>query len=165
MKDKTKDGSSLIYRVKFFSDFTEPYSYSEDLDNIVTHKTYDEYVVHNEKTFYDTLNEFLDAPKKPLTSKDIRKDFDSPNRKISDTKVEAIKTYYNGRYTLSKKIYSTLKKIDFSKITSEQPVILKFNIPFSMNYFSTEDNDPYDEHVKMNAAFIEIEISSDSISR
>lgn len=154
-----KSNDSLMYRIKLFSDFNEPYSYTEDLNNIVTRRSMDEYIVYDEKTFYDVLDGFLDAPKKKLTSKDIRKDFDAPDRKISDTKVKVIKTYYNGRFKLSEKVYSLLKKVDFSKISHECPLTFKFNIPFELNYFSSEDNDLYDEHVRMNEAFIEIEIS------
>ena len=41
------------------------------------------------------------------------------------------------------------------------PTLLKYGIPFEMNYFSCEDNDPYDKLTKMNDAYIEIEISKE----
>ena len=162
MKDnehmKDNETKNLTYRVKMLSDFNEPYMYDK-IDNIVKHKTYDEYVVHDEKTFYDVLKEFLDAPDKKLTVEDIRKDFDSDRRKLSDVKVDTIRKYYNGRFDLSKKINNELKKVKFNKITHESPVVMKFNIPFELNFFVTDDNDPYEKNVSMNEAFIEIEIS------
>ena len=151
--------SNIRFKVVLHNDFTEPYSYGEDLDNLVQHKTHDEYITSDEKTFYKVLDEFLDAPKKKLTAKDIRKDFDSMNHVLSDEKVEVIRSYYNGRHSLSKKIYSELKKIDFSKIGIDFPVVMKYSIPFHLNYFTCEDNDPYDAAVKMNDAHIYIEIS------
>ena len=66
-EDKKKNGA-LSFRVKMYHDFIEPYSYDEDYDNLVRRKSYDEYVVYDEKTFYDVLDEFLDAPKKKLKS-------------------------------------------------------------------------------------------------
>ena len=154
-----KKTNRLEYKIKLSNDFTEPYMYGSDLSNIAIHRTTDEYVVYNEKTFYDALDEFLDAPKSKLSEKDIHKDFDSKNCILSDAKAEVIKEYYNGRYELSKKIYAKLKKIDFSKIDPYFPIVMKFKIPFHMNFFSCEDNDPYDKCIKMNDAYIEIEIS------
>lgn len=156
--DKNKN-RSISFRVKMSHDCTEPYSYNEEYDNLVRHKTYDEYVVYDEKTFYNVLNEFFDAPKKPLTSKDIHIDFDSPGRVVSDAKVEMIKNYYNGRFKFLKKIHDTLKNVNFNKITHELPFTMKFNIPFELNFFSCEDDDKHENHVSMNDAFIEIEIS------
>ena len=127
---KNNNIEDIEYKVRMYHDFTEPYTFDEDLDNIVTHRSYDEYVVHNKKTFYDVLDQFLDAPKKKLTEADIRKDFDAPSRKLSDTKVKVIQAYYNGRLELSKHIYAKLKKIDLSDITYEYPVVMKFKIPF-----------------------------------
>ena len=154
-----KTDDNIKFKVMLYNDFTEPYSYGDDLDKCVCHRETNEYTAYDEKTFYKVLDDFLDAPKKKLTAKDIRKDFDDIRRKLSDEKVEVIRTYYNGRYDLSKKIHSKLDKIDFSKIDIDFPVVMKFNIPFHMNYFTCEDNDPYDAAVKMNDAYLYIEIS------
>lgn len=154
-----KTNENIKFKVLLCNDFTGPYSYGEDLNKCVRHRDTNEYTAYDEKTFYKVLDDFLDAPKKKLSAKDIRKDFDDIKRKLSDEKVEVIRTYYNGRYDLSKKIYSKLNKIDFSKIDIDFPVVMKFNIPFHLNYFSYEDNDPYDAAVKMNDAHLYIEIS------
>ena len=159
--DKNKN-RSISFRVKMSHNFTEPYSYNEEyIDKLNSQSLTNqvEYVVYDEKTFYNVLNEFFDAPKKPLTSKDIHKDFDSPGRVVSDAKVEMIKNYYNGRFKFLKKIHDTLKNVNFSKITHELPFTMKFNIPFELNFFSCEDDDKHENHVSMNDAFIEIEIS------
>lgn len=149
----------ILYTIKMFHDFTEPYLYTEDIENIIRHKNSDEYATCDKDTFHKILDEFLDAPKKKLTDKDIHHDFDSHNHILSDNKVNAIKTYYNGRYELSKKIYHKIKTIDENKIEYNCPIVLKFKIPFELNYFSCEDNDEYDNAVKMNDAGIEIEIA------
>ena len=157
-KNEARSGK-LAYRVKLLSDFTEPYSYDKDFDNIIRRKNIDDQTVYDEKTFYDVLDGCLDAPKKKLTSADIHRDFDAPSRKVPEDKVEAIKTYYNGRYDLAKKIYKILGKEDFNKIEADHPFILKFNIPFELNYFTTEEDNGYDKAVSMSEAYIEIEIS------
>ena len=149
----------LEYRVKLFNDFTEPFAYGEDLDKIVNHITYDAYVAYDYSTFCKALDEFLDAPSKKMTVADVRKDFDTSGRTLSKDKVKVIQSYYNGRYDLSKKIYKELAlKFDPESVDEEHPWKRKFNIPFHMNFFTCEDNDPYDSAVKMNDAFIEIEI-------
>lgn len=160
---KISKSSNITYKVTQCNDFTEPYAHGEDVTNIVRHKTYDEYVTHDEKTFHDILNEYLDAPKKKLTTTSVRKDFDDVKRKLSDDKVEMIKKYYNGRYDLSKKIFAKLKNIDLGKIEVEYPVVMKFKIPFYMNYFTCVDDDPYDSAVSMNDAWIKIIISKDEM--
>ena len=155
-----EDGNgALAYKVKLFNDFIKPYAYNEDASNMVRHKTYEEYVVYNVKTFRDVLSQFLDPPKKKLTTKDIHEDFDSPGRKISDANANCIKRYYNGRYSLMKHIDSELSKVDFSKIERKFPLVMKFNIPLELNFLSMEDDGKYADHVAMNDAFIEIEVS------
>lgn len=152
------------YRVKLFNDFTEPYWTSDDPENgpIVTHKCIDEYEMDNEKAFRDVLDGFLDAPNKPLTEKDIRKDFDENREpRLSSSRVEVIKRYYNGRLALKKQVYADLAKIDMKKMKIGFPKMLKYNISFEMNYFSCEDNDPCDTLTKMNESYIEIEISKE----
>lgn len=159
MKMKTK------YRIKLYNDFTEPYWKVDNPETspIVNHKLVDEYVTYNENAFRSILDDFIDAPNKKLTDKDIRKDFDE-NRKnrMSDNKVCEIKRYYNGRYDLKKKICNDLSKNDAKYIKIGFPVILKYCIPFEMNYYSCEDNDPCDKLTKMNDAYIEIEISKEN---
>ena len=151
--------NNIIFKVSLHNDFTEPYSYGEDLDKIVRHTETNEYVAYDEKTFYKILDDFLDAPKKKLSIEDVQKDFDVMKQKLSNEKIEVIRTYYNGRYDLSKQIYLKLKSVDFSKINANVPVVMKFSIPFHLNYFTCEENDPYDSAIKMNDAFLYIEIS------
>lgn len=157
-KDIAIDDNDLLYKVELYNDFTEPYSYGGDLSQIVTHRTHDEYIAHDFKTFCDVLDEFLDAPKKRLTDKDIRKDFDNAKRKLSNERVKVIKQYYNGRYDLANKVYASIAMAGLDHIEPGFPVVMKFNIPFHMNFFTCEDNDPYDKAVKMNDAYVSIEI-------
>lgn len=150
------------YRVKLFNDFTEPYWESNDPEKspIVVHTCIDEYVAYDEDAFKKILADFIDAPKKKLTEKEIRKDFDeNRNPTLSSGRVEVIKKYYNGRFDLKKKVDADLSKVDIKKMKPEFPVVLKYKIPFEMNYFSCDDNDPCDRLTKMNDAYIEIEIS------
>lgn len=152
------------YRVKLFNDFTEPYWERDNVEECpeVEHKNVDEYSTYDESAFRRILDDFLDAPEKKLTEKDIRADFDV-NRmpKLSATRIEVIKAYYNGRLDLKKKIDADLAKIDAKKMKKGFPTLLKYGIPFEMNYFSCEDNDPCDRLTKMNDAYIEIEISKE----
>lgn len=153
------------YRVKLYNNFTEPYWKMNELKKspIVDHMNVDEYVTYDEAAFKDILDDFLDAPKKKLTEKEIRKDFDE-NRdpKLSESRVEVIKRYYNGRFDLRKKIYDDLNDIDVKRMKVGFPKMLKYGIPFEMNYFSCEDNDLCDKLTKLNDAYIEIEISKES---
>ena len=153
---KNKTEIKMQYRVKLHNDFTEPY-YS-DVKSLCKHISNDEYVVEDLKLFKTILNDLLDSPKKKLTEKDIRKDFDDENRRLPDIKVKTIMEYYNGRYSLMKKINDALDKIDVNKMKMNFPVMMKFNIPFEQNYFSC-DNDPIDTMTKQNDAYIEIEIA------
>ena len=43
-----------------------------------------------------------------------------------------------------------LAKVDVDEIDECSPVVLKFNIPFEMNYFSCDDNDPFDVKTRQN---------------
>ena len=166
MKDEMRKKKEMKtkYKVKLFNNFTEPYWTSDDPEKspITMHKCIDEYVAYDEKVFRDILDGFLDAPKKALTEKDIRKDFDiNREPRLSSSRVEAIKTYYNGRLALKKKVDADLAKIDVKKLKVGFPKMLKYNIPFEMNYFSCEDNDPCDKLTKMTESYIEIEISNE----
>ena len=150
------------YRVKLHNDFAEPYWASDNAESspIVDHICIDEYVCYDYDVFKDILDGFLDAPKKKLTEKEIRQDFDEHREpKLSANKVEAIKTYYNGRHDLKKKVYADLAKVDVKKIKKDFPIVLKYGIPFKMNYFSCIDDDPCDSRTIQNDAFIEIEVS------
>jgi len=152
------------YRVKLFNDFVEPYWASDcpEKSSIVQHRNIEEYVAHDEKIFKQILDGFLDAPKKKLTEKEIRKDFDTNREpKLSDTRVNVIKAYYNGRLELKKRVDADLAKIDVKKMKKGFPTMLKYSIPFEMNYFSCEDNDPCDKMTKMVDSYIEIEISKE----
>ena len=150
---------NIKYRVKLNNVFDEPYWQNDDLEKIVNHTSVDEYVTYNEGIFKAILDDFLDAPKKKLTADDIRKDFDDAHRPLSNGRIKVIAAYYNGRLALKKKIYAALKKIDVESIDKYSVVLLKFNIPFEMNYFSCEDNDPCDAATKQLESYIEIEIS------
>ena len=155
----------IKYRVKLHNDFTEPYWAQDNVESspAVSHICIDEYVTYDKKVFKDILDGFLDAPKKPLTEKDIRKDFDeNRDTKLSAEKVNVIKAYYNGRLALKKKIDAALAKVDEKKLKKDFPVVLKYGIPFEMNYFSCTDNDPCDKLTQQNEAYIEIEISAES---
>ena len=155
MKKDLKE-TNIKYRVKLHNDFIRPYC--SDNNSLCNHINIDEYVVEDAEVFKTILNDFLDAPKRKLTEKDIRKDFDDENRRLSSDKVKTIMEYYNGRYDLMKKINDSLSKIDISNIKVNFPIMMKFNIPFEQNYFSC-DNDPIDAMIKQNDAYIEIEIS------
>lgn len=150
------------YKIKLFNCFIEPYWMSKDNYKTVNHTNYDEYVIYdNEKQFKQILNDFIDAPNKKLTSKTVNEDFGKYSEKLSDSKIKAIMAYYNGRYDLSKKIYSDLKSINAKKIKKNFPIVLKYIIPAEMNYFSCKDNDPCDKLTKCIDSYIEIEISSE----
>ena len=153
----------IKYRIKLLNDFEEPYWASDNVQDApsVIHRNMDEYIVYDEKVFRSILDEFLDAPKKKLTEKEVRKDFDDEMRvhRLSKERVNAIMAYYNGRLALKNKVYSDLANIDTKKMKKDFPVVLKYCIPFEMNYFSCEDNDPCDKLTKMNDAFIEVEVS------
>ena len=152
------------YRLKQLNDFTEPYWALDNDENspIVTHRNIDEYECYDYDIFMRMLEECLDAPKKKLTEKEIRQDFDTNREpKLSASRVEAIKAYYNGRLELKKKVCEDIAKIDIKKMKKGFPILLKYGIPFEMNYFSCIDNDPHDKLTKMNNAYIEIEISKE----
>lgn len=154
----------IKYRVKLFNDFTEPYLERDNVEECprVEHKNIEEYTTYDKNAFRKILDEFLDAPNKKLTEKEIRKDFDvNRDLKLSATRIEVIKAYYNGRFDLKKKVDADLAKVDVKKMKKGFPTLLKYGIPFEMNYFSCEDNDPYDKRTKMNDAYIEIEISKE----
>jgi hypothetical protein len=90
----------------------------------VSHVSIDEYVAYDKEVFRDILGDFLDAPKKNLTEKDIRKDFDeNRNPRLSNEKVNVIKAYYNGRLALKKKIDAILAKVDEKKMKNDFTVI------------------------------------------
>ena len=154
----------IKYRVKLFNDFTEPYWERDNAEESpeVEHKNIEEYTTYDKNAFRQILDGFLDAPNKKLTEKDIRKDFDvNRDPKLSATRIGVIKAYYNGRFDLKKKVDADLAKVDVKKMKKGFPTLLKYGIPFEMNYFSCEDNDPYDKLTKMNDAYIEIEISKE----
>ena len=145
------------YRVKLYSNFTEPYWFDEN--PIVDHILSDEFMLYDYTMFRKIVDDFIDAPAEKMTDKDVRKQFDDMNRKLSNAKVKVIKTYYNRRFELKKRIDSDLAKVNIKKIEKDFPVVLKYGIPFEMNYFSTEDNDPNDSKTNLNDGYIEIEIS------
>lgn len=154
----------IKYRAKLFNDFTEPYWERDNVEECprVEHKNIEEYTTYDKNAFRQILDGFLDAPNKKLTEKDIRADFDvNRDPKLSATRIEVIKAYYNGRLDLKKKVDADLAKIDAKKMKKGFPTLLKYGIPFEMNYFSCEDNDPCDRLTKMNDAYIEIEISKE----
>lgn len=158
---KERKQMKIKYRVKLFNDFTEPYWMSDNPETspIVKHRCIDEYICDDDKVFKQVIDDFLDAPKKKLTEKDIRHDFDeNRGHMLSDNKVKAIQIYYNGRLSLKKKVYADLAKIKASRMKAGSPVVLKYSIPFEMNYFSCNDNDPCDKLTKMNDSYIEIEV-------
>ena len=159
----TKKMTTTTYRIKVHNDFSEPYWASDNPEKspIVNHVNYEEYAVDNDKqAFKKIIDDTLDAPNKPLTEKDVRQDFDvNREQKMSNACVDAVKKYYNGRLKLKKKISTDLDKIDLSKLSKSSSIKLKYNVPFEMNYFSCIDNDPCNGLVKMNCAFIEIEVS------
>lgn len=156
MKNDSKNLKTK-YRVKLYSNFTEPYWFDEN--PIVDHILSDEFMLYDYIIFRKIVDDFIDAPNEKMTDKDVRKQFDDAKRKLSDTKVKVIKTYYNGRFELKKRIDADLAKVDIKKIKKDFPVILKYGIPFEMNYFSMEDNDPNDSKTRLNDGYIEIEIS------
>lgn len=160
----TKKMTTITYRIRVHNDFSEPYwgtTGSPEKSPIVNHVNYEEYSVDNDKqAFKKIIDDTLDAPKKPLTEKNVRQDFDANReQKMSNACVDAVKKYYNGRLKLKKKIITDLGKIDLSKLSKSSSIKLKYNVPFEMNYFSCIDNDPCNGLVKMNCAFIEIEVS------
>ena len=84
----------IKYRVKLFNDFTEPYWKRENVEESpeVEHKSIEEYTTYDKNAFRQILDEFLDAPNKKLTEKDIRKDFDvNRDPKLSVTRIGVIK--------------------------------------------------------------------------
>ena len=148
----------LKYRIKKLDDFTEPYCKSDFKNNqLVDHVCYDEYETYDKDIFYSILNDFIDAPKKKLTQNDVKRDFESSEQTLSENSINKILTYYNGRFDLSKKINNDIKKA-IKNVKMNFPVVLKYDIPFEMNYFSCAD-DEYDSNVSMNKAYIEIELS------
>lgn len=150
----------IKYRVKLHNDFDAPYWKNDDLSKMAKHLSIDEYITYDEDVFNDILVDFIDAPKKKLTSEDVQKDFgENRTTKISEKCIDAIKAYYNGRFELKKRVDSMLKKINIDKIDEATPVMMKFNIPFELNHFSCEDDDLYDKLTKQLEAYIEIEIS------
>lgn len=153
-----KSSTVTMFRVKQHNDFTEPYMYRNAPDSICISRNTTEYVVEgNETLFRQIVEDLLDAPKQPLTAEDVRKDFDSDRRKLPDSKIKAIIDYYNGRLAILKKVVAHLDAIDFKKDLVEDPIVMKFNVPFEQNYFSCED-DYADKAIKQNDAYIEIEI-------
>ena len=154
---------NIRYRVKLHNDFTEPYWKSDGVEHspVVQHKSIDEYVAYDEAVFRSVLDDFLDAPDKKLSDKDVQRDFSSSRgTPLSRSRVDAIKAYYNGRLALKKKVHADLAKVDVKKLKAGFPVMLKYCIPREMNYFSCDDNDPYDAMTTLNDAYIEIELSS-----
>lgn len=154
----------MKYRVKLYNDFTEPYWARDNVEEcpVVEHKSVEEYVAYDKLTFEKILEDLVDAPKKKLTDEEVRKDFDTSYQpKLSDSRVEVIKAYYNGRLKLKKKIDSDLAKVGIDKMKKGFPAMLKYNIPFEMNYFSCDEDDPCDKLTKMNDSYIEIEISKE----
>ena len=160
MKTKTK----TKLRVKLYNDFTEPYWLSEknSKDSLARHICMDEYSTYDTDVFNNVLDGFLDAPKKKMTKKDVIEDFGShqDSHKLSDSRVDAILAYYNGRLDL-KKVVDTEVKNAMSKAKPDFPVVLKYNIPFKMNFFSSEDDDPHEKLTTMNNSYIEIEVSKE----
>ena len=160
----TKKMTTTTYRIRVHNDFSEPYWGTTghlEKSPIVNHVSCEEYSVDNDKqAFKKIIDDMLDAPKKQLTEKDVRQDFDANReQKMSSACVDAVKKYYNGRLKLKKKIITDLDKIDLSKLSKSSSIKLKYDVPFEMNYFSCIDNDPCSDLVKMNCAFIEIEVS------
>ncbi len=149
------------YRVKLLRDFNEPYlpASSSDDNVMVVHKTVDEYTTYSEDVFKRIIAEFIDAPSQKLTETSIRIDFEDTGSKLSSTSIENIKRYYNGRFMLKKAIDADIARVDTRAMKPESPVVLKYNIPFTMNYFSCGDDDAYGKLASSNESFIEIEVS------
>ena len=156
---------SMKYKITVYNDFIEPYTCSTNpkVSAVCNHISNEIYETYSKDVFNELLYGFIDAPKSLLTSDDIRKDFDSIDRQLSDTRVDAIAKYYNGRYELKKNIDATLNEIDISKLESNHTMSFKFNIPFELNFFSCEDNDPIEAQTKQNWAFILIDITKEDI--
>ena len=146
-----------IFRAKLCNDFNEPYWAKCRNENkpIVRHVCLDEYTTSDFTVFKDILDGFLDAPKKKMTAEDVRKDF---GINVSDSRVEAILEYYNGRFHLKNVVDAEVKDA-MSKARPDFPVVLKYDIPFKMNFFSVEDDDPYEKQTEMNGSYLEIEVS------
>lgn len=149
------------YKIRLENDWTEPLW--NDEKEICRHRLHDEYVVNSKNACVTVVDDFLDAPKKKLTEKDVRADFEGHGCKLSDARVQQIMDYYNGRLALRKKLMSKLDKINESKVDDNEPVVLKFKIPFKMNFFTCEDDDSYEKRTKLNYSAITVTVENGTV--
>lgn len=124
----------MKYRVKTFNDWTRPYSFMSDGDGqTVRERQTDEYETDDADLAVSIVRDWLDAPDRDMTEDDVRKQFDSPSRRVEDRYITGIMNYYNGRL----RIFEKFKK-DFENAT--EGAAMKYDIPYELNHFETDDS-------------------------
>ena len=155
MKTDTSKTYITQFKITLYNDFNEP-CYCSTYKNNVRHIMTDQYLTTSVEQCLDIIRNFIDPPDHKLTLKDIHNEFDISNDKhISDSVAKSIQYYYNGRLKLFKQIVNDFK---LALKGLKTPKIIRYDIPFALNYFSCEpDND--NANTSQVTAYIEIEMT------
>lgn len=155
---KDQKEENVKYTIRTVNDWTKPYDWTAGDRRMITERQTDETATGDSDLAVILVKDWLDVPAGELTDEDVHRDFDVNRAEpVKQKFVDAIKAYYNGRL----KIFEKFKK-DFERELSsgKKQFILKYDIPYEMNHFETEDDDGWAASEKQNEAYIEIEVES-----
>ena len=145
----------MKYTVRTVNDWTKPYDYMAGDMRPITERQTDETSTEDAELAIRLVKDWLDAPVKELTDEDVHRDFDVNRAEpVKQKFVDAIKAYYNYRLRLFWQIEKDLER----EISSgRKQFILKYDIPYEMNHFETEEDGGWAASEKQNEAYLEIE--------
>lgn len=145
----------MKYTIRTVNDWTKPYDWTGGDRRMITERQVDETTTEHEDLAVALVKDWFDTPVKPLTDEDVHREFDVNRAEpVKQKFVDMIKAYYNGRL----KLFETFKK-DFEQAVASgrKQFILKYDVPYELNHFETEDDDGWAASEKQNEAYIEVE--------
>ena len=148
----------MKYTLTTVNDWTHPYFYAEKQEDTRLHR--ERNVCTQDTDYPDMLiamvKDWLDAPDKPLTDDEVRRDFDSDKRKLEKKFVDQIRNYYNARLDMLNEF-----KAFFEKNQNTPGAKFRKDIPYELNHFETDDEpDPFYENQTQNESYFEVTVNS-----
>ena len=148
----------MTYKVTLHNKWRKPYFLADKLKEhdkpVCRHIMTDTYEVNDKDTCKEVLKDFLDAPVTEMTLEEVKKEFEDPKiGPIDESRLIAIRDYYNGRLELQNNIFKFIDKIE------SKPGIWRYDIPFRCNYFACYADEDDENLNHQEDAYIEIEVT------
>ena len=146
----------MKYTIRTVNDWTKPYDWTGGDRRMITERQVDETTTEDADIAVGLVKDWLDAPAKELTDEDVHRDFDVNRAEpIKQKFVDMIKTYYNGRLRM---LEAFKKDFEAAVASGRRQFILKYDVPYELNHFETEEDGGWAASEKQNEAYIEVEV-------